>query len=252
MDTHETSVYTAILITGVTLGIILLFFITTMLLQHRRNISLYKAKVRAEVTTLEKERSRIAADLHDDLGPLLAAVKFKISSIDTSAEDAVLLEEANQRLDTIIERVREISNDLVPGTLQRKGVFHAIEEFVGSISGTTPLKISFHHDGKVELSSEQAVNIFRMVQEIVHNTLKHAKAGTLHIEIRSSPQLLVLETTDDGIGYDNAGRHGQQQGRGLLNLQNRTEMMGGSLHTETAPGKGTRYLVELPLQNSTT
>ncbi len=218
-----------------------------MLLQHRRNIRLYKAKVRAEVTTLEKERSRIAADLHDDLGPLLAAVKFKISSIDTTPEDAALLEEANQRLDTIIERVRDISNDLVPGTLQRKGVFYAIEEFVAGISGATRLEISFHHNGKVELSSEQAVNIFRMVQEIVHNTLKHANAGKLHIEIRSSPKQLELETTDNGIGYNYDGRQGQQRGRGLLNLLNRTEMLGGTLHTETAPGKGTRYLVELPL-----
>ncbi len=247
MDTHETTIYTAILITGVTLGVILLFFITTMLLQHRRNIRLYKAKVRAEVTTLENERSRIAADLHDDLGPLLASVKFKISSIDTSEEDAGTLEEANQRLDTIIERVREISNGLVPGTLQRKGVFYAIEEFVSGISGALPQGISFQHDGEVKLSSEQSVNIFRMVQEIVHNTIRHAKAGQLHIDIRTSPQQLVLETTDNGVGFDYTGRQGQQHGRGLLNLLNRTEMLGGSLYVETAPGKGTHYLVELPL-----
>lgn len=244
MDTQETSIYTAILITGLTLGVILLFFLVTMLLQHRRNIRLYKAKVRAEVTTLESERARIAADLHDDLGPLLASVKFKISSIDTGPEDAATLEEANHRLDTIIERLREISNGLVPGTLQRKGLFPAIEEFLGGLSGAMPGGISFHHNGTVELSAEKAVNIFRMIQEIVHNTLKHARAEQLHIEIRSSPQQLVLETTDNGVGFVYPG---QQRGRGLLNLLNRTEMLGGSLFVETAPGKGTRYLVELPL-----
>jgi signal transduction histidine kinase len=97
------------------LGVVLIYFIVTIVRHQRRNIRLYKSKILAEITTLEKERARIASDLHDELGPILSAVKFKINSLDIhNDEDQNLLDKSNKNIDEIIRRMREISNDLLP------------------------------------------------------------------------------------------------------------------------------------------
>jgi signal transduction histidine kinase len=114
MDAHETSIFSAVLITSIVLGVVLMYFIVTIVRHQRRNIRLYKSKILAEITTLEKERARIASDLHDELGPILSAVKFKINSLDIhNDEDQNLLDKSNKNIDEIIRRMR----DLLPNTL---------------------------------------------------------------------------------------------------------------------------------------
>lgn len=247
MDAHETTIYTTVLIISVIGGSIILFFIVSMLLQHRRNIELYKSKIKAEITTLENERARVSADLHDELGPLLFTVKFKISSIDTGPEDQKILEEASSHLDDIIERIREISNDLMPGTLLRKGVYFAIEEFIDGIARTTPVKITFTYTTVAELSKEKAINLYRIVQEIIHNTLKHSKASVLEIELAATGTKLVLNSHDNGIGFDYSSKRRENAGLGLRNLLSRTELLGGDIYVESKPGIGTMYCLEIPL-----
>src|ERR1700676_1733168 len=96
MDTHETKVYIALLIVAGFLGIFLIFFIVTILRHQRHNQALHKEKINAEINTLEKERGRIATDLHDDLGPMLSAVKLLINDMElATADDKVTLAKAN-------------------------------------------------------------------------------------------------------------------------------------------------------------
>lgn len=247
MDAHETTIYTAILIVSIVGGSIILFFIISMIRQHRRNIELYKSKIRAEITTLENERTRVSADLHDELGPLLFTVKFKISSIETSPEDQKILGEASSHLDDIIQRIREISNDLMPGTLVRKGVYAAIEEFIDGLPKTSPLQITFIHLDPVELSKEKAINIYRIVQEIIHNTIKHAKATNLDITLSATKSKLTLQAQDNGIGFDYLAKKTGNSGLGLRNLLNRAELMGGNIYVDSEPGQGTKYTIEIPL-----
>jgi len=248
MDPHETKIYTAILIVSIIGGSILLFFIISMLLQHRRNIALYKSKIQAEITTLENERTRVSADLHDELGPLLFTVKFKLSSIETNEEDQKALEDANTHLDDIIQRIREISNNLMPGTLLRKGVYFAIEEFIAGLAKASPVHISFTYNTVVELPKEKAINLYRIVQEIIHNTLKHARASSLHISLNVTGSKLILTSNDDGIGFDYSNERKENTGLGLRNLLSRSELMGGDMFVESQPGAGTKYTIEIPLQ----
>lgn len=153
MDAHQTTIFTAILLTSLIIGGILLFFIISLVRQQRRNNELYKAKILAEITTLENERTRVANDLHDELGPLLSAIKFKLSSIETHLpEDEIVMQETSEHIVDIIRRMREISNDLMPNTLIRKGLVFAIEEFIYKVSNAvkpgepeTVLKIIFNH-----------------------------------------------------------------------------------------------------------
>src|SRR6185369_11954965 len=198
MDEKETTIFTALIIGGVIIGIIIIYFFVSLMRHHRRNQQLYRSKIQAEITTLEKERGRMAADLHDELGPLLSSVKLKMNCLDIeSEEDQVQLGKINQHIDDIMNRMREISNDLLPTTLQRKGLIPAIEESIAKLKTKNGLVISFESSVLPEIKQEKTIHIYRIVQEIIHNTIKHAKASELNIKINSKNDKIVLETGDN-------------------------------------------------------
>lgn len=248
MDSHETTIYTAVLIAGSIIGVIIIYFFISIIGHQRRNQALYKSKILAEITTLEKERARVAADLHDELGPLLASVKFKASSLDvTDEEDKQTLEKISNNLNDLITRIRSISNDLVPHSLLRKGLIVAMEESVTQMNKQNNLEIKFAHQHIPELPQEKSVNLYRILQEIIHNTIKHSKAANLRIEMKMDDQNLIVLTEDDGIGFDYNAKTKEASGLGLRNLLSRTEVLGGSMYLDSKEAKGTRYTFEIPL-----
>lgn len=248
MDSGQTTFYTAYLIIGVLVGVIIIFFIASMIRHQRRNNRLHKSKILAEITTLEKERTRIAADLHDELGPILSAAKFKINSLDISNdEDQHQLDMANKHIDDIIRRMREISGDLMPSTLLRKGIVAAIEETVYKINNTGNLSISFASRNIPGLKIDAAVNIYRIVQEIIHNTVKHAEASALRLELKLENNIIILMSQDNGKGFDYNDAVKKNPGLGLRNMLSRAEVLEGEMFIDSKPGKGTAYIFEIPL-----
>ena len=247
MDAEQTKIYTAIVIAALVIGSILIYFIVSLIQQQRKNSRLFKEKIKAEITTLENERSRVSADLHDELGPLLFSVKFKLSGLETTAEDHAAVEQATAYIDDIIQRIRDISNNLMPGTLVRKGVLFAIEEYIDGLSKNEALKITFTHTDIPELDKAKAINIYRLVMEIIHNTLKHAKAGFLDIEFKREQDRLILTTQDNGAGFDYETMKLNNAGLGLRSMLNRAEVMEGDMYVESGPGKGTKYIIEIPI-----
>jgi signal transduction histidine kinase len=207
------------------------------------------AKISAEITTLENERKRIASDLHDEVGPLLSAVKLHINHLDISGaqQQKELVVKSSQYIDEVIKKMREISNDLLPNILVRKGFPAAAEDFLAKVTKGSGLKVTFESDLTERITLEKEVNLYRIVQEIVHNTVKHAKASELKIRITKSAGKLILATADNGVGLPDNVHQRKEAGLGLLNLQSRTDVMGGELSCKSAPGKGTSYLFEIPL-----
>lgn len=254
MDAHQISIYTAVLLTAFIIGAILLYFVFSLIRHQRRNALLYKEKILAEITTLENERSRVANDLHDELGPLLSAVKFKLSSIEPSLpEDEETLQQTNNHIADIIQRMREISNDLMPSTLSRKGLVFAIEELIYKLEGPkkkglgSSLEIRFTHQNIPVLPKDTATNIYRVVHEIIHNTIKHAKASILTINLDFNQTMLILKSEDNGVGFNYKKAAKEKSGLGLRSLVSRTEVMGGYIYIESKEGKGTIYTIEIPL-----
>src|SRR5215213_4985195 len=144
MDAKETSFYTAVVIASIIIGIIICYFIITLIRQQRKNLELYRQSVLAEITAMEKERARIAADLHDELGPMLSAIKLKIGSFElTNDDDIKEAEKTDHHIDSLMKRMREISYDLIPNTLIRKGLVTALKEFVDYTNESDGLEISF-------------------------------------------------------------------------------------------------------------
>lgn len=184
MDAQEASFYTAILIVCAVVGIIIFYFVISIIRQQRRAVRLYQQNLLTEITTLERERSRMASDLHDEIGPILSAVKLRISSLDLQDEnDEDEVRKTNEQIDNLLKRMREISFDLMPTSLTRKGLPAALEEFIEYCSKNNPLKISFQFTD-INLTQAQAINLYRIVQEIIHNTIKHANASELQIELK--------------------------------------------------------------------
>lgn len=248
MHAQEISFYHAVIIAFLIFGVVCGFFIVSMFRQHKKNIILYKAKVAAEITTLENERRRIANDLHDDLGPLLSAIKFKIGSIDASQEDAQLIIATEKSLDEVVQRLRHISNDLMPATLLRKGFTYAVEEFIEKLGRKSQIQISFQYPQMTGLSDTMNINLYRILLEIIHNALKHSKATILDIIIQIHQSQIAIETKDNGSGFNIAHMVRGSTGRGLSNILNRAELLNGDVYVESAPGKGTSYLITIPYQ----
>lgn len=251
MDTQEKELYTAILIATLVIAAILLYFIFSIIWYQKKYRALAKAKISAEITTLEKERKRIASDLHDDVGPLLSAIKLQINHLDGQNEaEAKLIQKSSRYIDDIIKRMREISNDLLPNVLIRKGLAAAIQDFLSKMEESTSLKITFTCPKEQRVDTNIEVNVYRIVQEIVHNTVKHAEASHLQIQLIFSDTMLRLASADNGKGFNYKEMIAKNGGLGLLNLQSRAEVMGGEFDFTSEKGRGTSYLFEIPLKKS--
>jgi len=248
MDPHEAKIYLAFLIAAAVLAVILIYFIVTILRQQRNHLTLHQAKIQAEIIMLEKERARIARDLHDELAPVLLAVKYNINSFDVKEEeDLRVLDKTNDILNGVIRQVRTISNDLLPDSLLRTGLLKTIEDSASQAFSQSHIRVEFNHDVVPSLPLEKSVHIFRIVQEIIHNTVKHAKARKLIIKLTKQGSSLFLETEDDGCGFNYSSESKEFTGLGLRSMLSRADILEGRMYLDSKAGSGTRYTFEIPV-----
>lgn len=246
MDPQETKIFTAILIAAGVLGIVVVYFIITIVRNQRRHLKMQQANLLVEITTLENERKRIVSDLHDELGPLLSVVKFQVSSLETQdEEDIKLIEKANNNLDDILERIRGICNQLMPQVLIRKGLITAIQEFITEINNRIPIKMEFEHD-QVTIPSETEIHLYRMIQEIVNNAIKHSGADKITIGINTSKDKLIIKIQDNGKGFNNEKVKRESTGLGLKNILSRVDILKGEMYLVSEPTRGTSFTIEIP------
>jgi signal transduction histidine kinase len=247
MFTENKELFKIVLVGGIILAALISYFVFSITRRQKEVMKWKQAQLAAEITTLENERKRIACDLHDELGPILSAVKLQVNHLEPDDEtEKVVLEKSSRQIDEVIKRFREISYDLLPNTLVRKGLVKATEEFVEKMNGVHQLRIDFKSEN-IELESTKEVNIYRILQEIIHNAIKHARATLLTIEFEVKHNKLYIKTKDDGIGFNYDTMKVSDGGLGLLNLQSRVEVLNGKLSVQTAQGSGTTYVIEIPV-----
>jgi len=230
------------------IAIIIVYFFVSIIRYHRRYVKLQREKIFAEITIRENERKRIAGDLHDSMGPLLSAVKLNISTVEVeNAGDREVLEKTGGYLDEIIGSMRRISHDLLPSTLERRGLLEAIREFLLQVKNKQSVNIQLYVVKEITVPKEKEIHIFRMVQEIVHNTIKHAQARNLQIGFSEEGGHLLCLTKDDGRGFDKEKVLASSLGLGLRSLESRCEILNGVLTLESVPGGGTNYFIKIPV-----
>jgi signal transduction histidine kinase len=248
MNEAHTDVFRAVMVAALLIGLIIAYFIITIVRYHRRYVTLQKERIFAEITIQENERKRIATDLHDSIGPLLSAVKLNINSIEMEhAEDRNVIAQSGKYLDEIINSMREISYNLLPNTLERQGLTEAIKEFIAQVNNKSSLNIQFFILKESKVASEKQIHVFRMIQEILHNTIKHANAKSLQIGLSEENGNMLLFTKDDGIGFDAEKERTSNKGLGLKSLQSRVEILNGIYSLESKPGEGTNYFIKIPV-----
>jgi signal transduction histidine kinase len=236
------------LLVSLIIAVIIIYFFVSIIRYHRRYMKLQREKIFAEITIRENERKRIANDLHDSLGPLLSAVKLNISSVDIEAPtDRQILEKTAGYLDDIIGSMRRISHDLLPSTLERRGLLEAVREFIQQVKNKQSVNIQLFIVKEIQVPKDKEIHIFRMVQEIVHNTIKHAQAKNLQIGFSEENGHLLCLTKDDGKGFDKEKAMSASHGLGLRSLESRCEILNGILTLESTPGSGTNYFIKIPV-----
>jgi signal transduction histidine kinase len=249
MDAQEARIYVAIIITSIVLAVIIGYFALSTIRHQKRNLALQKANILAEISAMEKERSRIAADLHDELGPVMSVIKFQVDyARDSDKVESIELAKASKDLDDLIGRMREVANNLMPIALHRKGLIIAIKEYIGNVGDSIHTKIHLDCPDRLDLHESRSIHVYRTLQEVIHNCIKHAGAGTLEIKLQETDGRLKILCRDNGKGFDYDKMSRESRGMGLGSLRNRTEILGGTMLVESIPGKGTAFLFEIPVK----
>ena len=245
MHTTEDKLFAILIAATVIVGGVISYFLFSMVRQFRHYRRLQDNSNQAKVEALEEERQLISADLHDDIGPLLSATLFKLAEIKpVSPIEQELLQESREHIDSIYARVRDLSAMLVPRSIERKGPLFALEEFIEMYRRTNTLEVQIEPVSCKGLSASRSLHLFRMLQEILHNAIRHSKAKRLIISGEMEKDRLVIRTADDGVGFDIHGASAGP-GLGLQNLAIRAKMIGAMLRTDSFPGSGTKHRIEL-------
>ena len=205
----------------------------------------------------EGERKRIAQDLHDRLGSMLSMVKLHFKSIEDNLQairesSLTMYSKANNLLDEACEEVRQIANDLNSGVLNNFGLIPALNSLKGSIENTGQLKIEIFDFGfeNKRLEYHIEINIYRVIQELMSNILKHSKANEVSIQLLKKETRLNIVVEDNGIGFDLL-QVKKQKGMGLRNIESRVNSLNGDLHIDSGKGGGTTVTIEIPLNKTT-
>jgi signal transduction histidine kinase len=206
---------------------------------------------KAVIDAEEKERTRIAKDLHDGLGQQLSAVKLLTQSIQTTAADSERSEKMNallKMLDDSVKEVRSVSHNMMPNALLKSGLIAAVREFIDKIVSTGLLKIDLQIVGLTNrLDTTIETVLYRVLQELVNNIIKHANANKISIQIiKHDDNNLNLVMEDDGRGFDTTNID-SFNGIGLKNIISRVEYLNGSVDFDSQPGKGTTVIIDIPL-----
>lgn len=225
-------------------------------IEGQKNIELLKTQelktIKAMINGQENERKRIAQDLHDRLGSMLSMVKLNYKSIEDSIdklkdENKKQYSQANDLLDEACNTVREIAHNMVSGVLTKFGLVAALEDLKNTIKGTNTFQlelITHGLDDRLENSLE--MELYGIVQELIHNVIKHAKAKEVSVQLLKRVDGINLTVIDDGIGFDNSVEL-SESGMGLKSVASRVHALSGTFDIDTGKGSGTTVNIEVPL-----
>jgi two-component system, NarL family, sensor kinase len=223
-------------------------------LQHQQIVKL-ETQQRLTVTEAvlkgeEQERTRMAKDLHDGLGGMLSGIKYSFNNmkgnIVMTANNAQAFERSMDMLDSSIKEMRRVAHNMMPEALVKFGLNTALKDFCNEIHQSGALHISYQSIGLDNIVIDQTVEItiYRVVQELLNNTMKHAAAKSAIVQVTKSDDILFVTVEDDGRGFD-TNLLNKAKGIGWSNIQNRVEFLKGKLDVNSQSGKGTSVLIEI-------
>nr|WP_262897109.1 sensor histidine kinase [Muricauda sp. CAU 1633] len=198
----------------------------------------------------EKERQRIANDLHDDLGGLMANVKLLFNSLQPKIKDDVdkLYSKTNALIDEAYHKIRAIAHAKNSGVIAKQGLLKAVEHMAEKVSAANNITIEvkdFGLDNRLENSLEHT--LFRIIQELITNIIKHSNATYANIHITNHGDALNIMVEDNGVGFQSDKIISKSTGMGLKSIDKRVAHLEGTLHIESEIGKGATVIIDIPI-----
>ena len=202
--------------------------------------------------TEEKERQRFSKDLHDGLGPLLSSAKMSLSALSTATaanpRDSEILSNANYVIDEAIRAVREISVNLSPHILNDFGLARAISNFINRLPHAS-VKIRYTTNLHTErFDTDVEVILYRIVCELINNTLKHAHATEITLSLQKAGEMICIDYCDNGQGF--VMHLIEDKGMGITNIRSRVSSLKGECTLQSNPGQGMTATIEVPYTQS--
>ncbi|MCW3118125.1 MAG: hypothetical protein JWM28_2207, partial [Chitinophagaceae bacterium] len=225
-------------------------------MQQQRIRELEKDKQLVAVDSLlkgqEEERSRLAKDLHDGLGGLLSGVKFSLRNMKdnliVTPDNMAVFERSLDMIDGAIKELRRVAHNMMPEILTKFGLDEALKEYCNTINAAKLLTVKYQSLGmQARLEKSIEIIIYRIVQELLNNTLKHAAATEAFVQLIREGTRLSVVIEDNGKGFD-AGLIENNKGAGLANVRSRVDYLKGQLDIHAEPGKGTLVNIEFNIQ----
>lgn len=213
-------------------------------LESEKQVTVLDSMLKGE----ENERSRVAKDLHDGVGSLLSGVKLSLDSMKGTMiiheHQARIFEKSLEQLDHAIQEMRRVAHNMMPETLVSSGLLAATDFFIRSIAESGLIAIHFeHHNFDERLSADHEIVLYRIIQELLNNSLKHSGSSEIIVQLNRYESTVNLVVEDNGKGFDPA-LWTSGSGMGFLNLKNRVNYLKGNIQLQTGPGQGTSYLIE--------
>lgn len=227
--------------TAVALLVLLMIF-----LYFRNRVSIFRRHqqklIESEIEAIEHERSRIAKDLHDSVGTDFSAIKMVVSQL-LKKHNEPKSEEIETQFQSTIHDIKVIIYGLSPPGLERYGLMAGVKNYVDKLNNTIPVKIEFYSFGPDVKDPRLNITVFRILQELISNSLKHSNADTIALHINSFDDLLNILYEDNGKGFS---WENNQKGLGLYNIESRIQSINGQFGFETG-SFGVSYTIDVPL-----
>ncbi|WP_118974535.1 tetratricopeptide repeat-containing sensor histidine kinase [Taibaiella koreensis] len=214
-------------------------------LEREKKLTASEAILKGE----EQERSRLAKDLHDGLGGMLSGIKHSLGTIKASvameAEQGKTFDYSIHMLDHSITEMRRVAHNMMPESLTKFGLDAALSDFCNQLSVSGVVAVSYLSMGleKVPVEHSLAITVYRIVQELLNNAIKHASARKVMVQATREAGLLTLTVEDDGKGFD-VDALKTAEGIGWKNIRSRLDYHNGKLHIQSAPSVGTSVFIE--------
>ncbi|WP_430931307.1 tetratricopeptide repeat-containing sensor histidine kinase [Saccharicrinis sp. 156] len=242
---HEAKIQAQKKLIRIVMGIVLLLvvlsiFVFVIYRQHQQN-KLQQDAIRLITETQEEERQRIASDLHDSVGSLIASLKINLTNTTAITEERDL-----HLLDELSREVRSIAHNIMPGTLKKMGLVAAIKselKRVEEVYSHHTIFTEFGYENRQNLMRE--IQIFRIFQEVLQNAIKHANAQNINIQLTNNKKNINLIVEDDGIGFDSKN---VELKNGLSSISYRIKILNGKFNIDSFLGRGTLVNISIPIQ----
>jgi PAS domain S-box-containing protein len=222
--------------------------------EQLRESLVHRQVTREVLESQERERKRIAAELHDDLGQNLLLVKNKLilglRAAQAGGDPGAAIQEAMALVSQSLQGVRDISQNLRPHQLDELGLAKSIEGMFRRLCAATGLefKAEIHNvDGLLEPDSE--INLYRIAQESLNNVIKHSGASLVRVSLGQSKGKVVLKVRDNGCGFKTGAGEAGTAGMGLKIMAERASILGGTVQVRSKPGDGTALVASVPIRN---